>query len=64
MPKSFEQRHIIQPQHLTDIYVVLQDNEFLSHISQEKIVFSKRRGAEELEALPFSSLPTKQRLTN
>lgn len=42
MTKSFEQRHIIQPQHLTDIYVVLQDNEFLSHISEEKIVFSKR----------------------
>lgn len=42
MPETFEERDIIQPQHLTDIHVVLQDGEFLSHVSEEKVVFSKR----------------------
>lgn len=64
MPETFEERDIIQPQHLTDIHVVLQDGEFLSHVSEEKVVFSKRWGAEDLEALPLSSLPTKQCLKN
>ena len=64
MSKTFEQRHIIQPQQLADVYVVWQNGQFIRRIFEEKVVFSKRRGVEELETLPLFSSFTKQHLNN
>lgn len=64
MSKAFEECHIIQPQNLTYIHAVWQNGEFMCGIFEEKVIFSKRRGVKEVEALPLSSLLAKQHLNN
>lgn len=64
MSKAFEESHIIQPQHLTDVHVIRKNSQFICHIFEEKVVFSKRRGVEEMEAPSLSPLLTKQHLNN
>lgn len=64
MPKAFEQCHIIQPQHLTHIDVIWKNSKFICRILEEKVIVSKDRWGEELEALLLSSLSAKQCLNN
>lgn len=60
MSETFEQRHVIQTQHLTDINVICQNREFLCGVLEEKVFFSKQRWCEELEALLLPSSLAKQ----
>lgn len=60
--EAFEQRHVVQAQHLTDVHPLGQKGQLLRRIPEEKISFSKRRRSEELEALLLSSSPAKQGL--
>lgn len=43
MSETFEQRYVIQAQHLTDINVICQNREFLCGVLEEKVFFSKQR---------------------
>lgn len=60
MSETFEQRHVIQAQHLTDVDVICQHWEFLCGILEEKVPLSKGQWSEELEALLLSSSVAKQ----
>lgn len=64
MPEAFEQCHIIQPQHLSDIHVLGQNRQFMCHIFEEKVALPKNRWVEKLKALQLSSLSAELRLNN
>lgn len=55
MSKTFEESHIIQPQHLADVHAIRKNGQFIRHIFEEKIVFPKTWWVEDLEALPLTS---------
>ena len=39
MSEAFEERHIIQPQHLTDVLVVCQNRQLVCRVLEEQVIF-------------------------
>lgn len=42
MPEAFQQGHIIQAQHLTDVHIIWQNTEFLRCICEQEVLLSKK----------------------
>lgn len=43
MPEAFQQGHIIQAQHLTDIHIIWENTQFVRRISEQEVLLSKKR---------------------
>lgn len=64
MPEAFQQGHIIQPHHLTDVHVIRQNIQSICRVSEQKVFLSKKSWLKELKALHLLSFFAKQRLNN
>lgn len=64
MPEAFQQGHIIQPHHLTDVHVDWQNIQSVCRVSEQKVLLSKESWLKELEALHLLSSFAKQHLNN
>lgn len=64
MPEAFQQGHIIQPHHLTDVHVNWQNIQSVCRVSEQKVFLSKKSWLKELEALHLLSSFAKQHLNN